>query len=140
MTLSEILTDYLREHKMSQREFAKRCNLTNGYIAMLVKNRNPRTGAPIIPTLATLNQLAKGMGMTIDQLIATADDMPVRLSDVAEPTPEDEAVWAIRESLRRNPELQILFDASKNAAAEDLLEAAELIEARKTIRSITERK
>lgn len=141
MTLGEIIQEYYTSHGMSQRAFAKKCGLSNSYISILVNASNPSTGAPADLTIGSLNRIAVAMGTTIDNLIEKADDMPIRLSDKIVPYNEEtDDEWAIRESLRENPELRILFDASKNATAEDLLEAAELIRARKTIRNITNRK
>lgn len=37
-------------------------------------------------------------------------------------------LWELREQLRRQPGMRILFDASKNATEQDLLDAAALIE------------
>ena len=81
MKLSEIITNYRQEHGLSQRQFATKCGLSNGYIAMLEKESNPKTGKPIIPTLASLNQLAEGLGMTMTELFTVADDMPISIMD-----------------------------------------------------------
>jgi len=47
MTLVEIIIKYRTEHNLSQRAFAERCGVSNGYISMLEMNRNPSTEAPI---------------------------------------------------------------------------------------------
>lgn len=80
MTLSELLIKYRREHGLSQRQMAAQCNLSTGYISLIEKNINPQTGKAMIPTLTVLNKLAKGMGITIDNLFSICDDMPVSLS------------------------------------------------------------
>jgi len=77
MTLVEIIIKYRTEHNLSQRAFAERCGVSNGYISMLEKNRNPSTEAPITPTLPTLRQIAKGLNMSLDELLALADDMEI---------------------------------------------------------------
>ena len=77
MTLVEIIINYRLEHNLSQRAFADKCGVSNGYISMLEKNKNPSTEAPITPTLPTLRQLAKGMNMSLDELLALADDMEI---------------------------------------------------------------
>ena len=142
MTLGEIIRQYCTEHSLSQRQFAKLCGLSHGYISILVNGRNPTTGAPAELTVGSLDRIAGAMGKTIDQVIAEADDMPIRLSEEIVPPSkaEDEELWALREALRRDPDLLLLFDAAKNATAEDLREAADLIRARKTIRDITNRR
>ena len=80
MTLSELLIKYRREHGLSQRQMAAQCNLSTGYISLIEKTINPQTGKAMIPTLTVLNKLAKGLGITIDNLFSICDDMPVSLS------------------------------------------------------------
>ena len=77
MTLVEIIIKYRTEHNLSQRAFAERCGVSNGYISMLEMNRNPSIEAPITPTLPTLRQIAKGLNMSLDELLALADDMEI---------------------------------------------------------------
>lgn len=79
MTLKELIIAFRAEKKLSQRQFALRCGLSNGYISMIERGENPKTGQPITPTLQKLKQLANGMGMTLSELFASVDDMPVDL-------------------------------------------------------------
>ena len=83
MTLGQYLFDYRTARNLSQRQFALQCAVSNGYIAMLEKGFNPKTGKPIIPTLVQLKKLATGMSMSVSDLIATVDDMPIMLSDAS---------------------------------------------------------
>lgn len=80
MTIGEYINIYLIEHSMSQRQFAKRCNLSNGYISMLINNVNPRTGKPLVPSLSALLAISNGMGITLDELIDKTEDTPVDIS------------------------------------------------------------
>lgn len=83
MTLGEIILNYRAEHGLSQRQFAMRCGLSNGYIAMIEKNKNPATGKPIAIGLPQLMSIAKVMGMTTDELMRLAEgNTPVSLNDV----------------------------------------------------------
>lgn len=84
MTLGEIVKEYRKKNKLSLREFASRCGMSHSYIAMIENEENSKTGEPIIPTITTINKIAKGMGRTIDSVIAEADDMLVSLSAEAE--------------------------------------------------------
>lgn len=83
MTLIELIQQYRTEHDMSQRQFATECGLSNGYISMLERGTNPKTGQPITPTLVAFKKLAAGMHMSVNELFSKIDDMPV----VIEPTP-----------------------------------------------------
>lgn len=79
MKLHELVKQYRHHYNMSQRQFATACGLSNGYISMLEDNRNPKTGEPIVPSLPTLRKIATGMHITINELVASIDDMPVDL-------------------------------------------------------------
>ena len=59
---------------------ASQCSLSTGYISLIEKEINPQTGKPMVPSLAVLNKLAKGMGITLDNLLSVCDDMPVDIS------------------------------------------------------------
>ena len=80
MTLSELIIEYRNEHGISQRQMASQCRLSTGYISLIEKETNPQTGKPMVPSLAVLNKLAKGMGITLDKLLSVCDDMPVDIS------------------------------------------------------------
>ncbi len=80
MTLSELIIEYRNEHGISQRQMASQCKLSIGYISLIEKETNPQTGKPMVPSLAVLNKLAKGMGITLDKLLSVCDDMPVDIS------------------------------------------------------------
>ena len=80
MKLSELIIEYRREHGISQRQMASQCSLSTGYISLIEKEINPQTGKPMVPSLDVLNKLAKGMGITLDNLLSVCDDMPVDIS------------------------------------------------------------
>lgn len=77
MKLKDLLITYRENNNLSQRQFAQRCKLSNGYISMLEKGINPNTGLPVTPTIPVLTKLASGMNISLHQLLSMADDMPV---------------------------------------------------------------
>lgn len=79
MKLRDLIKNYRDTHDLSQRQFANQCNLSNGYISILEKGVNPRTGKPVTPTIPQLKKLADGMAMTLNELFERVDDMPVSL-------------------------------------------------------------
>ena len=80
MKLSTILIEYRERMQISQRELARRCDLSNSYISFIENEFNPRTGKPIIPTLEQYQKLANGMGLSVQQLFERLDtDAPVDL-------------------------------------------------------------
>lgn len=74
MKLSELIRDYRKTMNISQREFSRRCNLSNTYISFLENEKNPKTGRPLIPTLEQYRKIADGMGMTVHRLFELLDD------------------------------------------------------------------
>lgn len=80
MHIGQIISNYLQENQMSQRQFAKKCDLSNGYISMLINNVNNKTGKPLIPSLSALLSISKGLGMSFDELCEKYEDLEVDLS------------------------------------------------------------
>ena len=69
MTLSDFVKEYRKEHDLSQRQFAAICGLSNGYISMLERNLNPKTGLPLTPSLPALKKISTAMGMSLGDLL-----------------------------------------------------------------------
>ena len=82
MKLSAIISEYRRTMDISQREFARRCDLSNSYISFIEKEYNPKTGKPLVPTLEQYKKIANGMNMSLHSLFEMLDeDSPVNLSE-----------------------------------------------------------
>ena len=80
MKLSDLLIEYRTRMNLSQREFSRQCDLSNTYISFLEKEKNPRTGKPMIPTIEQYKKLADGMGISVQRLFELLDnDAPVDL-------------------------------------------------------------
>lgn len=80
MTIGEVIRRYREDHNLSQRQFALKCNISNGYISMLEKGINPKTNEPIMPSIAALKAISSAMNISLNDLLIQADDMPVNLS------------------------------------------------------------
>ncbi len=80
MKLGDLIREYRQEHDLSQRQFADKCGLSNGYISILEKGINPNTGKPLIPTLPQYSKLAKGLDLTIMEMWDIVDDMPIDIA------------------------------------------------------------
>lgn len=80
MKIGGLVKEYREKNNLSQREFAKRCGVSNGYISMLEEGRNPKTNEPIVPSLATYGKIANAMGMTVNDLFMCIGDAPITVS------------------------------------------------------------
>lgn len=81
MTISELVREYRATHNISQRQFADIAGLSNGYVSMIENNINPATGMPPKLSLNTLKKVAKGLGITLTDLMEEAEDIPVSLAN-----------------------------------------------------------
>lgn len=78
MYIGEFIKNYREQHNLSMQDFANMTGLSKAYIGMLEKIYNPKTGQPISPSLEKLNQIAVGIGMSLDDLLKQLDgDQPV---------------------------------------------------------------
>ena len=73
MKVSELLKRYRKENDLSLSEFAKRADLSKGYVSMLERGVNPRNNKPISPTLVSLDKIAKAMNINFDDLLTLLD-------------------------------------------------------------------
>ena len=96
MKLSNIVIDYRNRMQISQREFARRCGLSNSYISFIENEYNPRTGKPIVPTIEQYQKIASCMDMTLHQLFELLDeDSPVDLRQTVSASAEDPQIHAV---------------------------------------------
>ena len=72
MELNEYLNKYLIENDMSFREFAKKCGISHTYIANIVNDKTGRGTRPVL-SYQKLKQIAKGMGVDINDFLAEID-------------------------------------------------------------------
>ena len=116
MTLGEYINNYLIEHDMSIREFARLADISHTYVSYIVNGKTGRGTKPVL-TIDKYKKIARAMNMDVNDLLAAVD------VDIAIKEPADN--MSERENMRS--EMRILFDAAEDAPASALLEAAALI-------------
>lgn len=67
--LGNIITDFMNDHDLSTRDFAKLAGISHTYVSKLQSGVDPRSGKPIEPTLDVFQKLATAMNMTLDSLL-----------------------------------------------------------------------
>lgn len=73
MTLGDVIKEFRASHNMSMDEFAKISDISKAYISVLEKNKRPKSGKSINPTLEMYKKVAAGMGITLEQLFNMVD-------------------------------------------------------------------
>ncbi len=72
-TLGDIIKRYRNDHALSMDAFSERSGISKAYISLLEKNRHPKTGKEISPSIQCIRQAAQGMNMDFDDLFALLD-------------------------------------------------------------------
>ena len=124
MKLGDIIRMYREDHFLSQREFARRCQLSNAQISLLEKGVGAR-GEPFMPSYRTLNKVAKGMGLTSEALIMQCDDFDIDISD--DSRLENSLVEQFVEAQRRSPDEEMLLQAYRMIPQEHRIEAMQAV-------------
>ena len=73
MTLGDIIKEYRALHSLSMDAFSEKSGISKAYISLLEKNKHPKTGKPIAPSVQCIKQAADGMGMDFDILFKRID-------------------------------------------------------------------
>ncbi len=74
MHLGEVIKEYRDNNDLSMQAFADRCEVSKGYIAMLERNVNSKTGSPVVPSIETFIKVARAMHISLSELINMVDE------------------------------------------------------------------
>ena len=108
--LSQRLLDLRKSRGYSQAQVAMKLGISQGAISQWEHGIT-------VPAAEQLLSLADIYGISVDEILGRP--APVQNTD-------DEA-WEIREQLRRNPDMRILFDAASKATPEHIRAVATLL-------------
>lgn len=109
-----------KEKKLTQIELARLCHITQGTLSGYETGRYE-------PDMETLKRLADVFSVPVDDIIGY---VPTELESQA-PEGVDAEIWAIRESVRRDPERRELFNLARHADIEQVRQAVAIIDALK---------
>lgn len=73
MTLGELIKGYRSAHEMSMDDFAQKSGISKAYISLLEKNKHPKTGKPIAPSVDSIRKAAIGMNIDFNTLFGMVD-------------------------------------------------------------------
>lgn len=83
--LSQKISDYVRkvrlEKKLSVTDVVNNCKLSRSYINMIEAGKNPKTNKPIIPTLETIDELSRGLGVSKNEFLTKVGFIDKREDD-----------------------------------------------------------
>ena len=74
MNLGEIIKKFRDDNELSMDKFAKMSGLSKAYISVLEKNKRPKTGKPVTPSIPVIKNVAEAMNMSFDELFNMLED------------------------------------------------------------------
>ncbi len=123
------IAELRKSHGMSQKALGDKLHVTQGAVSQW---ENERT----LPDTQQQRAIASFFDVSLDYLTGLSND-PKAISqsysvsasmDMSASSAEDQEIWALRESLRRDPDRKMLFDAAANVPAEDILTAVRILD------------
>ncbi len=85
MNLGEIIKKFRDDNELSMDKFAKMSGVSKAYISVLEKNKRPKTGKPVTPSIPVIKNVAEAMNMSFDELFNILEDnqiVSIGLDDV----------------------------------------------------------
>lgn len=71
--LGKYIQNYRKKHGLSLRNFAEICDLSHSYIDKLEKGIDPRNNKPILPTIDTLEKIARATNTSLKDLLVSLE-------------------------------------------------------------------
>lgn len=97
MKLGEIIHEYRLINKMSMGDFAKASGISKPYVSMLEANKNSNGGKPIVPSVETLQKVARVIGISLDELLRKLGDKKIDIRQSSFNADEAELVDGYRQ-------------------------------------------
>ena len=99
-----------KEKKITQSHLAKCLHVSRSTVAMWETEMSQ-------PSADSLLEIANILDVSVDEI----------LGNISHQLHEDDDILQLREDLRRNPELRLLFSAAKDASKDDLIKTLKII-------------
>lgn len=124
--LGNFIKGYRIDHSLSLRNFATLSGLSHTYIEKLEKGVNRKSGKPLVPTIETMQAIAKATGKTLLEILQVSGYIPntptLKQGDAVKETsdtfPEDPELKDFWDQMVKRNELQILLKQVKDLSPE----------------------
>lgn len=114
--IGEKISKLRKQLKISQKDFAKMLQVTPSAVSQWENNKTS-------PDIDLLPKIAKVLNTSVSDLMG---ETPSGRKEQA-----NDDLWDLRESLRRDPQRRMLFDAARDVRREDIETAVRILEALK---------
>ena len=124
MTIGDAVRNYRKEHGLTQQEFAKQCGLSSAIISFLERGVRDN-GKPYLPKFDTIKKVAKGMGVSGEEIISRCDDFKLDITVGPEEIPIYDDY--IKELYNQPPDEAMLIQAYRLIPIEKRIEAMQAV-------------
>ena len=124
MTIGEAVRNYRKEHGLTQQEFAQQCGLSSAIISFLERGVRDN-GKPYLPKFDTIKKVAKGMGVSGEEIISQCDDFKLDITVGPEEIPIYDDY--IKELYNQPPDEAMLIQAYRLIPIEKRIEAMQAV-------------
>lgn len=124
MTIGEAVKKYREEHGLTQKEFAQQCGLSSAIISFLERGVRDN-GRPYLPKFDTIKKVARGMGLSGEDIISQCEDFKIDITVGPEEVPIYEDI--IKELYNQPPDEAMLIQAYRMIPVEHRMEAMQAI-------------
>lgn len=115
MHLGQIIKDFRTKNKMNMADFAEKANISKAYVSVLERNKDPRNGKPIIPSLPTIQNVASAIGMSFEEVFnQLGDEQLVSLVDTSDTI--DQPILTVYNELHEPRQEKVLHFAEEQLA------------------------
>lgn len=121
-TLGKVIRQKRIEKELSLRDLGTLCGLSHSYIDSLEKGVDPRTDKSISPTIETLEKIAKGLNLPLNELLTQAGliddpsdrepaifDTHRRIESALADDPDADELLSFWQELKQREDLFLLF-------------------------------
>lgn len=77
MHIGMFIKKYRDDNKISMAEFAKMSGISKAYVSVLEKNKDPRNGKEIIPSIPVIKKVSNAINISFDELLESLDENQV---------------------------------------------------------------
>ena len=124
MTIGEAVKNYREERGLTQKEFAHQCGLSSAIISFLERGVRDN-GRPYLPKFDTIKKVAKGMGVSGEEIIKQCDDFKLDITVGPEEIPIYDDY--IKELYNQPPDEAMLIQAYRMIPLEHRMEAMQAV-------------
>ncbi|RRD29215.1 XRE family transcriptional regulator, partial [Streptococcus minor] len=84
MHIGKFIKQYRKDNNLSMAEFAEKSGISKAYVSVLEKNKDPRNGKEIIPSIPTIKKISSAINISFDDILNALNEEQIISLDETE--------------------------------------------------------